>query len=123
MTTHLTPAQETALTEATEAAAALHTRAVADRAGSDDQGAARAVIGEALAACAQLVVAVPALRERHEAWVVRFSQTTGQEAERRALAAANHVGLLARAGRRHVVIADPGRRFAGDLDEVIITRR
>lgn len=123
MTSHLTEHQRTALTVATERAAALHARVVTGRAGSDDQGASQAVIGEALAAAAQLVDAVPALADRHQAWMVRFAATEGQPVGRRVLAAVNHVSLLARAGRRPVVIADPGGRFAGDLDEIVVTHR
>jgi len=115
-TTHLTEDQQDALTEARSTAAALHARVAAGRTGSSDD-AAEAVIADALAASAALVDAVPALADRHQTWLGRFAQTTGQQAWRRALAAPNHIGLLARAGRRPVVVTAPGSRFAGDLDE------
>lgn len=121
MTSHLTEAQETALTEAATRAAALHARAVAGRTGSD-VGAALAVGADALAASAALVDAVPALTVRHQTWLARFAATAGRGEERRALAAASHLDRLARSGRRPVVIADPGDRFAGDLDEAVVTR-
>ena len=120
MATHLTEDQRTAMTEATSAAAALRVRVDAGGAGGDG-GAGQAVVADALAAAGALVDAAPALAERHRDWLVRFEVTRRYRDQRRALAAVNHLSSLSQALRRPVIVADPGVRFAGDFDEVVVT--
>ncbi len=122
MTSHLTEDQQTALTKATTRAAALHAQAVAGRAGSDE-GVAVALVADVRAALDGLLAAFPALADRHQRWLNRHVRTSRRTpVGERAVALVDHLAELAQAAAQPIP-TDPGSRFAGDLDEAVVTPR
>ena len=61
------------------------------------------------------------LADRHQAWVLAVSGTTGEPTRARARAAVVHLERLVRDEHR-VLVPDPSTRFAGDLSDATITR-
>lgn len=122
MTTANNPAAAVAIRHAQDSARSLRGRFVTARVAGDSDELA-SVAAQALAACDALVLAVPAVEPRHVTWLVAVSRRLA-DAPTGTLArvAVNHLARLAAAASRPAVLADPSARFAGSLDEPVVTR-
>ncbi|MCR6647292.1 MAG: hypothetical protein NVV70_03800 [Cellulomonas sp.] len=89
-------------------------------AGWTDPDEAESLLTDAVAAADQLAARVPLFAHDHQEWTARFARTTTEPAHRRARASVVHLERLVRASRRPVVVGDRSR-FAGELDEAIVT--
>lgn len=111
-----------AIRRALIAARSLRGRFVTARVAGDDE-ALQTVAAQALAACDELVLAVPRLTDRHVAWLVAVSRTlVDQPKQVLARVVVNHLTKLSLVARRPVVVPDTGTRFVGELSDVTLTR-